>query len=111
MRNKAIARQYHTWFTWDASNANNFFGLFGEDFKTSMKKRCSESEELKSSIEAFLELGNTRNQLVHRDYVSFPLEKTLDELYTLYRAATVFVTNLPTFLAAHDKTGETTSPA
>src|SRR4051812_11488074 len=25
VRNKAISRQYHTWFTWDASNANTFF--------------------------------------------------------------------------------------
>lgn len=31
--NKAIKRQYHTFFSWDGNNANQFFGLFGEDFK------------------------------------------------------------------------------
>src|SRR5689334_2051598 len=33
VRNKAVARQYHTWFAWDAKNANSFFGLFGDLFK------------------------------------------------------------------------------
>ena len=27
--NKAIKRQYHTFFSWDGNNANQFFGLFG----------------------------------------------------------------------------------
>ena len=36
-RNKAISRQYHTYFQWESSNANSFFGLFGEGFKLHMK--------------------------------------------------------------------------
>ncbi len=28
VRNKAIARQYHTWFTSDSKNANSFFAMF-----------------------------------------------------------------------------------
>ena len=32
--NKAISRQYHTYFNWDqTSNINSFLGLFGVDFK------------------------------------------------------------------------------
>ena len=33
VRNKAIARQYHTWFRWEDNNANQFFALFGGDFR------------------------------------------------------------------------------
>jgi hypothetical protein len=42
VRNKAIARQYHTWFNWTDNNANQFFGLFGPDFRAEMvsKIKC-----------------------------------------------------------------------
>lgn len=34
VRSKAIERQYHTWFDWNASNANRFFSLFGDGCKS-----------------------------------------------------------------------------
>jgi hypothetical protein len=43
VRNKAISRQYHTWFRWEDNNANYFFGLFGTDFRIEMSKRVKES--------------------------------------------------------------------
>src|ERR1700674_562427 len=39
VRNKAVSRQYHTWFNWNDTNANQFFGLFGSDFRTQMVAR------------------------------------------------------------------------
>lgn len=103
VRNKAIARQYHTWFSWEQNNANQFFGLFGNSFRTEMIARVKASEEMQKAIEAFLELGNERNKLVHQDYATFPLEKDLEEIYTLYRSALSFVDRLPSSLRECDK--------
>lgn len=97
VKNKAISRQYHTWFKWDDTNANQFFGLFGSDFKKFMDERIKASDELKNSIRAFLELGNERNKLVHQDFASFHLEKTLDEIYVLYRHSLLFVESLGSY--------------
>ena len=94
VRNKAIARQYHTWFKWDESNANQFFGLFGTDFKHMMQDRVKGSDDLQLSIRAFLEMGNERNKLVHQDFASFSLEKTLEEIYSLYQHGLAFVDSL-----------------
>ncbi|MEW6132704.1 MAG: HEPN domain-containing protein [Pseudomonadota bacterium] len=107
VKNKAVSRQYHTWFKWDDTNANQFFGLFGSEFKQMMGERIKASEELKSSIRAFLEIGNERNKLVHQDFASFSLEKTLDEIYALYRQSLPFVESL----GAHLRECQPPSPA
>lgn len=60
-----------------------------------MSIRVKESDNLRSAIQAFLELGGERNRLVHQDYATFPLEKTLEEIYALYQSALTFVENLP----------------
>jgi hypothetical protein len=101
-RNKAIARQYHTWFKWDDKNANQFFGLFGPEFRALMKQRVNASEDLDNSIKAFLEIGNERNRLLHQDYATFPLEKTMDEIYQLYKTASLFLQQLSTALRESD---------
>lgn len=91
IKQKAIDRQYHTYFDWDQKNANRFFALFGSAFANHMKKRVREKADLHSSVVAFLELGSLRNQLVHRDFATFPMEKTVDETYDLYQRAQAFV--------------------
>lgn len=98
VRNKAIARQYHTWFNWDENNANHFFALFGSEFRTTMSDRVKESDDLRVAVRAFLEFGNDRNRSVHQDYATFPLEKTLEEICSLYRKALPFVEQLPAAL-------------
>ena len=98
VKNKAISRQYHTWFKWDETNANQFFGLFGSTFKKMMTERIMESEELRHSIRAFLEVGNERNKLIHQDFASFALEKTLPEIYELYHQSLLFVDSLAKYL-------------
>ena len=100
VKNKAISRQYHTWFQWNETNANQFFGLFGSDFKQMMAERIRTSDELRNSIRTFLEVGNERNKLVHQDFASFSLEKTLDEIYALYRQSLPFVEGLASQLRA-----------
>jgi hypothetical protein len=103
VRNKAISRQYHTWFQWEGSNANQFFSLFGASFRTHMAQEIKASEPLSRSIRTFLELGNERNRLVHGDYATFPMEKTLQEVYTAYQEAMLFVDMLPGALRECDR--------
>lgn len=92
---KAIDRQYHTYFDWNATNANSFFGHFGEKYKQYAKGRVEQDAALKESIRAFLEIGSLRNQLVHQNYATFPLEKTADEIYMLYTVALKFTEFVP----------------
>lgn len=102
VKNKAISRQYHTWFKWDDTNANQFFSLFGAAFRQVMVDRVRANDDLKASIRAFLEIGNERNKLIHQDFASFALEKTLDEIYALYEKSLVFVDGLATYLRGGD---------
>jgi hypothetical protein len=91
VKNKAISRQYHTFFNWDGGNANAFFGLFGEDFKKHMTDAVKADAALANGIKAFLEIGRERNRLMHMDFGTFPLEKTAEEIFELYRSALMFV--------------------
>ncbi|MBF0550076.1 MAG: hypothetical protein HQK60_06035 [Deltaproteobacteria bacterium] len=102
VQNKAITRQYHTWFNWESKNANQFFGLFGAEFKDTMKNRLAESDDLNSAVRAFLEVGNERNRLVHQDYATFSMDKTLEEIYDLYLKALRFIEYLPQALRECD---------
>ncbi|MFJ5534499.1 HEPN domain-containing protein [Streptomyces sp. NPDC093261] len=95
---KAIRRQYHTLFDWDSRNAGKFWSLFGQDFKSNMKKHCAQDSKLTSHISAFMEIGSLRNHMVHNNYASFVLEKTLDEVHELYQLGDQFVDQLPELL-------------
>lgn len=102
VRNKAVSRQYHTWFQWDKNNANSFLGLFGSDFRDFMKQRIKDDDQLDDSVRAFLELGGERNRLVHEDFGAFTLEKTTEEIHALYRRALHFVEAVPGALREFD---------
>ena len=97
VRNKAVKRQYHTWFQWEQRNANSFFGLFGSDFRDFMKHKVKD-EDLEGAVRAFLELGRERNRLVHENFGAFPLEKTTEEIHALYCSAMTFVELVPNAL-------------
>lgn len=98
LRNKAIYRQYHTLFSWKDTNANAFFGLFGEVFKQYMREEVRSDIALNQAVKAFLELGLDRNRLVHGNFGSFALEKTSKEIFDQYRQALVFVEAMPKYL-------------
>ena len=98
VRNKAIARQYHTYFKWSGHNANQFFGLFGSTFRSFMSELVDADSGLDDSIKAFLELGRLRNELVHQNFANFHLEKTAQEIYELYGKAHGFIEGFPVYL-------------
>jgi HEPN superfamily RiboL-PSP-like protein len=90
IRNKAIKRQYFTYFDWENRKAGSFFSLLGETIGDKLKGACK-AEPLKSALDAFLEIGSLRNSLVHQNFAGYAFEKTNDEVYTLYLRASVFV--------------------
>lgn len=92
VRTKAIERQYHSYFQWREGNrsAVPFFAMFGSALKDSAKQELKD-ESLSRATAAFLELGDLRNLLVHGNFSSYPMEKTADEIYSLYCAALRFV--------------------
>ena len=94
--NKAIARQYHTYFEWDQKNINKFLGYFGSRFKNSVSIEISNSPILTSQVEAFLAIGNERNKMVHENFLVYTLDKTFSELRDLDRKATRFINYLKT---------------
>lgn len=100
VKNKAINRQYHTYFQWDTPNANSFFGLFGSDFKTKIKNELKSNEEINSAIKAFIEIGSLRNTLAHNNLATYNLDnKTTDEIFQLYEEALIFTTYVKNILS------------
>lgn len=94
LEKKALKRQYHTLFNWDQQNANQFFGLFGDEFKLFMKKQLANDDALKKEIEDFMVLGSYRNQLVHNDYATFRLPLTAENVKQKFDSADMFVNKL-----------------
>jgi hypothetical protein len=91
VRAKAVERQYCTYFNWDSRNANNFFGLFGREFKLRAQDRVKADAKLDEAIKAFLEIGELRNRMVHEDYAIFLQTKSAREVYDLYQLALPFL--------------------
>jgi RiboL-PSP-HEPN len=98
VQRKAVSRQYHTYFQWESGNANAFFALFGDDFKSAANEKTRKDLTFAQSVKDFVQLGSLRNQLVHQNYASFTLEKTADEIWGLYESACKFIELLPTLL-------------
>lgn len=90
---KSLERKYFTFFDWTnpKGNANNFFSLFGEEFKNKACADVQERQDLKEGIRSFIELGYTRNNLVHKRPDEVSLTKTAAEYYELYKKALVFI--------------------
>ena len=96
---RSMKRQYHTYFDWDSgTNANQFFALFGRTFKDKAKEDVRTNADLDEGIRAFLEIGRTRNILVHQGLHSANIEKTADEFYDSFAKAIIFMNYLRTNL-------------
>jgi RiboL-PSP-HEPN len=89
IKNQALSRKYHTMFDWDSANLNKFFGLFGTSAKNQLTKETSDLP-LKDCVAAFIFINSERNRLVHRDYASFTLNTTTDEVWERFQKASHF---------------------
>ncbi|NJM99210.1 MAG: hypothetical protein HC800_20585 [Phormidesmis sp. RL_2_1] len=108
-KKKAINLQYHTYFVWgekgnpngSGNNANNFFALFGDEFKEEAKKRVKQSQNLQLSVKAFIEIGHLRNILVHSNFAAYDFDnKTTEEIVDLYRSSLTFISFVEDLLLA-----------
>ncbi|BAZ30740.1 hypothetical protein NIES4074_32020 [Cylindrospermum sp. NIES-4074] len=91
VKRRVIERQYHTYFEWDKKNANKFFALFGDEFKSQVAQKIKSDTSLDNAVKSFLELGHMRNCLVHQNFASYTIERTAKEVYELYQDAMKFV--------------------
>ncbi|MBI2660430.1 hypothetical protein HYX07_04675 [Candidatus Woesearchaeota archaeon] len=89
---KGIRRQYYTYFDFDTdNNANRFFKIFGDEFKKQAEEDVKLNQDLGQGVKSFLEIGLTRDRLIHQNFATFYLEKTSIEIYNLYKSAMVFI--------------------
>lgn len=91
MRVKALDRQYHTFFNWKENNANSFFGMFGDDFREKASSDVKSDENLDIGIKSFLEIGRLRNELIHRNFGVYTIDKTAREVMDQYYRALRFL--------------------
>ncbi len=99
-KKKAIGMQYHTYFSWGeknnpnkpGKNANQFFSLFGDDFRKEAEEDIKKNPELDKSMKAFIEIGHLRNILIHSNFAAYNFDnKTTDEMFDLYRTGIPFI--------------------
>ncbi len=88
---KAVSRQYHTYFQWEGTSGNSFFSMFGPAYKAMCQKKVKEDSSFDQSVRAFLSLGSTRNQIVHLNFVEFSVDKTPEDIIKEFRLAQTFV--------------------
>lgn len=99
---KALTRQYHTLFNWDSNNANQFFSLMGDGFKSYMATKVRESGDLSSAISDFISIGRLRNRLAHENYALFQVNDTAEEIYNKFiNANNNFINRLPTLFGEY----------
>ena len=98
IRNKAIKRQFHTFFKWEEQKPGPFFMLLGDELGGRLKADCAKSPG-KEQMEAFLEVGHLRNCLVHQNYAEFLLDKSADDIRRLCENADLFVVQVEVLLA------------
>lgn len=101
VKTQAIGRRYAQLFNWNDNNANGFFRSFGTDFRDYMIIKIRNDQSLDESIKAFLELGKFRNDMVHGNYANFPLDKTVDDVFYLYRKASEFVEGFSAYISGY----------
>ncbi|MDI6838333.1 MAG: HEPN domain-containing protein [Rhizobiaceae bacterium] len=89
--NKGVERQYHTWFDWKGGRVNPFFAMFGEECINKYKTDCDGDSALKNSAKNFIEIGQSRNLIVHDNFLTYNLNKTPDEVLSGVRSSILFL--------------------
>lgn len=90
IQKQALDRKYHTLFSWDKSNANSFFALFGRQFKEHMEIYRKNNYDFKTYEQSFLKLGNYRNLIVHEGITLYSCQLELDECNKLFKESIEF---------------------
>lgn len=99
VENKAIKRQYHTWFDWTNTKPNPFFAMFGEECKSVAVAALKADAALAASAGDFINLGQRRNELIHGNFVAMQFEETAMDVMRKFESAVRFVDYVRTVLA------------
>jgi hypothetical protein len=91
VRSNVLERGYHGLFDWNNKKAQKFFSSFGEEVAERFKSELKGDDQLKLEHDAFMAIGSERNRLVHRDYASYLLSSTPEEVMDKYRLAVKFI--------------------
>ena len=98
VKNKAMSRQYHSLFKWDAANVNSFLGVFGETYKGRVSKQLASDEVLMKGVRDFLQIGAERNRLAHGNLGEISPDLTVEEIKEKYQSAWGFLQYLTSTL-------------
>ncbi|MBY8856322.1 hypothetical protein K7711_07535 [Nocardia sp. CA2R105] len=90
IQKRVMARGYHQLFDWDNEKAKPFFSSFGKTCGELFDQKRKRDDTFEKQHYAFMRLGNLRNQLVHRDYATYTLDETPEELFKFYCSAIHF---------------------
>jgi RiboL-PSP-HEPN len=83
IKSKAIERQYHTLFDWttnSSSGTNRFWSLFGENQKKKVAAAIKREPSIVAKAEAFIQVGQLRNLLVHGNFGAMNVDLTIGEI-------------------------------
>lgn len=97
---RVMARGYHTLFDWKESSAKGFFVSFGDACGVAFRAKMRADTHFKEQHDAFMSLGNRRNQLVHNDYANVLIELTPEEIMNKYELALQFVNEIEPLVLA-----------
>jgi hypothetical protein len=86
---QGVERKFFSLFDFSAStrNVNDFLGKFGPEFSAWAKQDMAEQGLVKEDQVAFLDFCRMRNNLVHNNYATYSIGKTLDEVWIAFCAA------------------------
>ncbi len=86
---QAVDRKFFSFFDFsaDAKNINGFLSKFGPAFSIWAKDDMGKAGIDKDAQVAFLDFCRLRNSLVHSNYATFPINKTLEEVKIAFDAA------------------------
>lgn len=95
IQRQAIATKYHQLFDWGErdniskpkSSLKQFLGLFGADFRDGVQKIIDTNEEIQNAIKNFLEIGHSRNIIVHKNLANYSYEKSPEEVFEMFQSA------------------------
>jgi hypothetical protein len=91
IRNKAISRQFYSYFDFKVANTNRLFAAFGVPCKDRAVGAIKDSTELKEAQQAFLEICSLRNNMVHENFAAFSMDISTDDVYAKFEKGVLFL--------------------
>jgi len=83
IKSKAAERQYHTLFDWAQNSSigvNKFWSLFGDGQKKKVKEALKLDPSAVVKADAFIQVGQLRNLLVHGNFGAMNIDLTIEEI-------------------------------